>query len=129
MGSETNPALAGAAPAAHTEDRVAVAAVAMLSTHSLAALVGFVKQRGQLQQELKGTVHILSEILTKTKPGTQLTSTPPPVPTCSIRKGFWDREHFPMQARHHQSHLVPLGILLEFHQHLGHLKDTGHRVT
>lgn len=41
--------------------------------HSLAALVSFVEQRGQLQQELKGTVHILSEILMNTKPGTQLT--------------------------------------------------------
>lgn len=69
--------------------------------HSLAALVGFVEQRGQLQQELEGTVHVLSEILANTKPGTQLTMLLAQAhPPCPIREGSWDRDHFPVQARH-----------------------------
>lgn len=101
--------------------------------HSLAALVGFVEQRGQLQQELEGTVHILSEILKNTKPGTQLTmllaqAHLPLPPSAPSRKVLRTSTILTPQTAL-PSHLVPLGILLEFNQHLGHLKDTGHRVT
>lgn len=33
------------------------------SKHSLASLIYFVEQRGELQQVLEGAVHVLSEVL------------------------------------------------------------------